>query len=85
MRVLTLVITFNDAAVIEQAVEALRRQTRPSDAIIIVDNASTDGTLDKDFSDSIIVRRNSENSGPSGAIRKKMWSRRLVFSAGPQD
>jgi glycosyltransferase involved in cell wall biosynthesis len=69
MRVLTLVITFNDAAVIEQALGGLQRQTRPSDAIIIVDNASTDGTLDKDFSNSVIIHRNSENLGPSGAIR----------------
>jgi rhamnosyltransferase len=68
MRVLTVVMTFNDVAFIEQALEGLRRQIRPSDAIIIVDNASTDGTLDKDFSNSIIIHRNSENLGPSGAI-----------------
>jgi glycosyltransferase involved in cell wall biosynthesis len=43
MRVLTLIITFNDAAVIQQALEGLQRQTRPSDAIVIVDNASTEG------------------------------------------
>jgi rhamnosyltransferase len=69
MRVLTLIMAFNDAAVIEQALEGLRRQTRPSDAIIIVDNASTDGTLDKDFSNTVIIYRNSENLGPSGAVR----------------
>ena len=69
MRVLTLIITFNDAAVIQQALEGLRRQTRPSDAIVIVDNASTDGTLDKDFSKTVMIFRNSKNLGPSGAVR----------------
>jgi GT2 family glycosyltransferase len=68
MRVLTLVMTFNDVAVIEQALDGLRRQIRPSDAIIIVDNASTDGTLDKVFSNNIIIHRNSEDLGPSGAV-----------------
>jgi GT2 family glycosyltransferase len=69
MRVLTLIIAFNDAAVIQQALEGLRRQTRPSDAIVIVDNASTDGTVDRDFSDSVVIFRNSKNLGPSGAVR----------------
>jgi rhamnopyranosyl-N-acetylglucosaminyl-diphospho-decaprenol beta-1,3/1,4-galactofuranosyltransferase len=69
MRVLTVIITFNDAAVIGQALEGLRRQTRPSDAIVIVDNASTDGTLDQNFSDTVIIFRNSKNLGPSGAVR----------------
>ncbi|MGH9865475.1 MAG: glycosyltransferase [Candidatus Acidiferrales bacterium] len=68
MRVLTLIIAFNDAAVIEQALEGLRRQTRPSDAIAIVDNASTDGTLDKYSSETVTVFRNSKNLGPSGAV-----------------
>jgi glycosyltransferase involved in cell wall biosynthesis len=43
MRVLTLIIAFNDATVIQQAIDGLQRQTRPSDAIVIVDNASTKG------------------------------------------
>ncbi len=68
MRVLTLVMTFNDVAVIEQALEGLRRQIRPSDAIIVVDNASTDGTLDKVNSKNITIHRNSEDLGPSGAV-----------------
>ena len=69
MRVLTVIITFNDAAVIQQALDGLRCQTRPSDAVVIVDNASTDGTLDKGFSDNVVIFRNSKNLGPSGAVR----------------
>jgi len=69
MRALAHIHTFNDAAVIEQALEALRRQTRPPDAIVIVDNASTDGTLDKNFSETVTIFRNRNNLGPSGAVQ----------------
>jgi GT2 family glycosyltransferase len=69
MRVLADVLTFNDAGVIEQVLDALRRQTRPVDAILVVDNASTDATLDRTFPQNVTIIRNSENQGPSGAIR----------------
>src|SRR5436190_957998 len=69
MRVLAHIHTFNDADVIEQVLEALHRQTRSPDAILIVDNASTDGTLDRTFREDVTVIRNSENGGPSGAVR----------------
>ncbi len=69
MRVLAHIHTFNDAGFIEQALDALLRQTRPPDAIVIVDNASTDGTLDRTFPEGVAVVRNSTNLGTSGAIR----------------
>jgi rhamnopyranosyl-N-acetylglucosaminyl-diphospho-decaprenol beta-1,3/1,4-galactofuranosyltransferase len=69
MSVLAHIHTWNDAAVIEQLLDALQRQTRPADAILIVDNASTDGTLDRAFSEAVTVIRNRENLGPSGAVR----------------
>lgn len=69
MRVLAHIHTMNDEAVIEQALEGLRGQTRPSDAILIVDNASTDKTLDRTFSETVTIVRNSENLGTSGTIR----------------
>jgi GT2 family glycosyltransferase len=59
----------NDAAVIEQALAGLRRQSRSPDAILIVDNASTDGTLDRTFPENVTVIRNAENQGTSGAVR----------------
>jgi rhamnopyranosyl-N-acetylglucosaminyl-diphospho-decaprenol beta-1,3/1,4-galactofuranosyltransferase len=68
MRVLAHIHTFNDAAVIEQALDGLWRQTRPPDAIVIVDNASTDGTLDKAFPAAVTIFRNPKNLGPSGAV-----------------
>ena len=69
MRVLAHIHTMNDAAVIEQLLEGLRRQTRQPDGIIIVDNASTDTTLDRTFPEGVIVVRNSVNLGTSGAVR----------------
>jgi GT2 family glycosyltransferase len=69
MRVLAHIHTMNDAAVIEQLLDALRHQTRPPDAIVLVDNASTDGTLDRAFSEAVTLVRNPKNLGTSGAIR----------------
>jgi GT2 family glycosyltransferase len=69
MRVLAHVHTLNDEAVIEQVLEGLRRQTRSADAILIVDNASTDATLARTFPENVKIVRNSENLGTSGAVR----------------
>jgi rhamnopyranosyl-N-acetylglucosaminyl-diphospho-decaprenol beta-1,3/1,4-galactofuranosyltransferase len=68
MRVLAHIHTFNDAAVIEQALEGLQPQTRPPDAIVIVDNASTDGTLDRIFPEHVTVIRNRANLGTTGSV-----------------
>lgn len=70
MRVLAHVIAFNDEDVIGQVVDGLQRQTRPADLILIVDNASTDGTLNRVFPATVTVMRNSANLGPSGAVRR---------------
>ena len=69
MRVLAHIHTFNEAGFIEQALEALQRQTRPPDGIVIVDNASTDGTLDRTFPEGVTVIRNSTNLGISAAVQ----------------
>lgn len=39
------VVTFNRRALLEQCLAALDAQTRPPDRILVVDNASTDGTV----------------------------------------
>src|SRR5215213_9556685 len=45
MRVLAHVHTFNDADIIDATIDALQKQNRPLDAILVVDNASSDATL----------------------------------------
>ena len=42
--VTAVVVTFNRAALLERVLAALAGQTRPPDHIVVVDNASTDGT-----------------------------------------
>jgi glycosyltransferase involved in cell wall biosynthesis len=68
MRVLAYIHSFNDGDVIDRALDGVRRQTRPPDAILLVDNASTDGTLDRTFPETVTVIRNPANLGSSGAI-----------------
>ena len=68
MRVLAYLHTFNDAGVIEQGLASVTRQMRQPDAIIIVDNASTDGTLDRPFPENVTIIRNGANLGTSGAV-----------------
>jgi GT2 family glycosyltransferase len=68
MHVLAHIHTHNEAAFIEQALHALQRQTRPPDAIIIVDNVSTDGTLDRFFPENVTVIRNAVDLGTAGSV-----------------
>jgi len=37
---------YNDAAMLERCLDALARQTRPADEVVVVDNGSTDATVD---------------------------------------
>jgi rhamnopyranosyl-N-acetylglucosaminyl-diphospho-decaprenol beta-1,3/1,4-galactofuranosyltransferase len=68
MRVLAHIHTFNDADIIERTLDAVQTQTRSPDAIVLVDNASTDGTLDRVFAEGVTIIRNQQNLGTSGAI-----------------
>ena len=68
MRILGHIHTFNDENVIEQCLGAMLAQTRPPDAILIVDNGSTDATLERDFPPTVTVIRNGRNLGTSGAV-----------------
>ena len=68
MRILAHIHTHNEADFIEQALAGLQRQTRPPDAIVIVDDLSTDGTLDRVFPERVTVIRNPANIGVAGAV-----------------
>ncbi len=68
MKVLALIFSFNDADVIEQTIGAMLQQTRPVDQILVVDNASTDGTLEQPSLKHVTVLRHQENLGASGAL-----------------
>jgi len=68
MRVLAHIHTFNDADIIDRTIEAVRRQTRPVDGILVVDNASTDATLEQPSVKYASVLRHTANLGTSGAV-----------------
>jgi rhamnosyltransferase len=68
MRVLAHIHTFNDADIIDGTIAALLRQTRPADGILVVDNGSTDGTLERPSLKTVTVLRHRENLGTSGAV-----------------
>jgi rhamnosyltransferase len=68
MRVLAHIHTFNDADIIDRTIEAVLRQTRPVDGLLIVDNASTDSTVERPSLRNAVVLRHRENLGTSGAV-----------------
>jgi GT2 family glycosyltransferase len=68
MRVLAHIHTLNDADIIDGTITAVLRQTRPVDGILVVDNGSTDGTLDQPLVKKATVLRHPENRGTSGAV-----------------
>jgi GT2 family glycosyltransferase len=68
MRILGHIHTFNDEDVIDRSLGALLDQTYPLDEVLIVDNASTDSTLERSFPNNVTVIRHPENRGTSGAV-----------------
>jgi len=68
MKILAHLHTFNDNDVIDLSLQAILNQTHPVDEILIVDNASTDQTLQRSFPDKVTIIRNKENLGTSGAV-----------------
>lgn len=68
MKVLAHIHSLNDSDVIDRSVQALLDQTYPVDRIVVVDNGSTDGTLEKLAGMPVTVLRHAENLGTSGAV-----------------
>lgn len=69
---LAYVHTFNDADVIDATIDALSRQTYPIAEILLIDNASVDDTLDRNFPEKVTIIRNDQNLGTSGAVAAGM-------------
>jgi len=77
MRVCAVVVTFNRKALLRVCIGSLLAQTRPLDKIVIIDNASTDGTdalLREEFA-GLDVLSLPVNSGGSGGFHAGMkWA-----------
>jgi rhamnopyranosyl-N-acetylglucosaminyl-diphospho-decaprenol beta-1,3/1,4-galactofuranosyltransferase len=74
MTVCAVVVTYNRKRLLLECLEALRAQTRPVDELILVDNASTDGTAELLEREGWLARpevrylRLDENLGSSGGF-----------------
>ena len=81
-RVCAVVVTFNRKQLLKGALQALSRQTRPVDEILVIDNASTDGTgdlLHNEFP-ALQTIRLPENIGGAGGFAAGMkWAYEAGF------
>ena len=69
MRILVQVHTWNGAHIIRAPLDAILRQTVAVEEILIVDNASTDGTADLRYPQIVTVVRHKLNLGTSGSVK----------------
>jgi rhamnopyranosyl-N-acetylglucosaminyl-diphospho-decaprenol beta-1,3/1,4-galactofuranosyltransferase len=69
-RVAAVVLTHNRSALLRETLCSLHAQTRPVDEIVVVDNASTDGTAEMLATDfpHVCHLRLPENTGPAGGM-----------------
>ncbi|HUZ47379.1 MAG TPA: glycosyltransferase family 2 protein [Terriglobia bacterium] len=68
-RIAAVVVTYNRCALLDRCLEALTHQDRPLDAILVIDNASTDNTPDilkQKYQGKVTHIRLQENLGGSG-------------------
>lgn len=85
IRIAAVVVTYNRKKLLKECIEALLKQTYPLSSIIIIDNASTDGTeqymKDSGYMDCTKIEyiRLAENMGGSGGFHKGM---RLAYERG---
>ena len=81
-RVCAAVVTFNRKQLLKGTLEALGKQTRPLDAIVVVNNASTDGTeqlLATEFSDLNQIHLPENAGGSAGFHTGLKWGHENGF------
>lgn len=81
-RICAVVVTYNRKAYLEKCLRALENQTRPLDAILVVDNCSTDGTdvmLDEQFRCLSCLRLETNSGGAGGFHEGMKWAFELGF------
>ncbi|MFA9269937.1 MAG: glycosyltransferase family 2 protein [Baekduiaceae bacterium] len=73
-RICAIVVTFNRAELLAECLTRLGAQTRPPDEILVVDNASTDGTADvvAERFPEVTLLRLPENVGGAGGFHAGM-------------
>ncbi len=66
LKIAAVVVTFNRLNLLKQCVNSIRGQTRRLDAVIVINNSSTDGTLDWLNSQTDLICITQENTGSAG-------------------
>lgn len=66
MKIIATVVTYNRLALLKECIEAIRKQTRPVDGIIVVNNGSTDGTTEWLNEQKDLIAIHQENLGSGG-------------------
>jgi len=81
LRIAAVVVTYNRKELLKECLQALLNQTRPLDEIIVIDNASTDGTDQMIYSEfpAVTYVRLPENIGGSGGFHEGM---KLAYEKG---
>jgi rhamnopyranosyl-N-acetylglucosaminyl-diphospho-decaprenol beta-1,3/1,4-galactofuranosyltransferase len=80
--VCAIVVAYNRAALLRECLAALRGQSRPPDAILVVDNASTDGTremLRAEFPGATVLALTTNSGGAGGFHAGMKWAYREGF------
>jgi len=72
-RVATVVVTYNRCAILKDCLEAIFRQSRPTDCLIVVDNHSSDNTFDY-IHTSEFLREPTAVEFPGGEIYESAFS-----------
>ncbi|GAB2469430.1 glycosyltransferase family protein [Jatrophihabitans fulvus] len=70
LQVVAVVVTWNRRELLLESLDALARQTRPLDAVVVIDNAATDGTAEavRDRFPQVELVRLSRNTGGAGGF-----------------
>lgn len=68
MNIIAVVVTFNRCELLQKNILALKSQTRPLDTILVINNGSTDGTMDWLNAQEGIMVITQENIGGSGGF-----------------
>lgn len=79
MKISAIVVTYNRLFLLKECIEAIRAQTRKVDEIIVVNNSSTDGTLEWLQSQSDLTVVTQKNSGGAGGFNTGM---KLAYKNG---
>ena len=78
VRVIAVIVTYNRSALLRQCLDAVLGQTRPPDAIVVVNNGSGDGTLDMlrtAYADTVVRIQMRRNVGGAGGFYRGMaWA-----------